>query len=255
MVHFRRCGQTEIEELHCDFIGGCDGARSQCCRGSIPSGILKTIERVYPFAWASILSEVPLVDAELIYANHSKYGFAIQSFRSPVHNRFHLQIPLGDTLADWPDERIWNQLELRLRLTNQTYTLAKGTILERAIFPLRSSITTPMQYKRLFLLGDAAHVFPPTGAKGLNVAVKDAKILADALIDFYENGRYDKLTEYTNSCSSHIWQAQEFANYMTLLLHNFDGNDEFEEYLQHARRKNLQQSTYMQHYFANKYVS
>jgi p-hydroxybenzoate 3-monooxygenase len=239
--------------VNCDFICGCDGATSECRRKSIPSSLIESIEKVYPFCWLSILVEAPPSGTELVYSNHSRYGLAIHSFRSPSEVRFHLQVSSEDTLDDWPDERIWKELNLRLLPTNESeWKINQGPITQRTIFPIRSIVYSPMQYKRLFLVGDSAHIVPPTGAKGLNVAVNDAKILAEAFCHFYDQNCFEKLNSYTDTCLNYVWQAQLFANNMTLLLHNLNIEDQnhFDYKLQQTQRKMLQQSYALQLYFA-----
>ena len=262
LLRFQRRGHTQQEELHCDFIAGSDGASSSCCRQSIPSGVLQTIAKSYPYSWLSILTDTPPSGTELIYANHPQHGFALQSLRSVAHARFHLQVPLGDTLDDWSDERIWYELQQRLKPIANNVAFKEGRILERAIFPLRSSVTLPMQYKRLFLVGDAAHIVPPTGAKGLNMAVKDALVLAEALEQFYHSDEWTKLHDYTQTCSVHILQAQEFANWMTLVMHKLKtsksdtqpASDLFDEYIQQGQRRNIRHSRALQYYIAEMYA-
>ncbi|CAM4984496.1 unnamed protein product [Rotaria socialis] len=262
MIRFRRHDQNDEEELHCDFIAGCDGATSPCCRQSIPSELLQTIHHLYPFSWLSILADTPPSGTELIYAHHSKYGFALHSLRSLTRIRFHLQISPTDTLADWPDDRIWTELNERVKPINGQTSITKGEILERAIFPLRSSITLPMQYKRLFLVGDAAHIVPPTGAKGLNLAVKYARVLAEALVNFYDNEKWDKLNDYTQTCLSHIVKNQEFANWMTLVMHKLDlseksnrqNADLIDQYTQQELQENIKHSSIFQCFIAEMYT-
>ncbi|CAF3150254.1 unnamed protein product [Rotaria sp. Silwood2] len=264
LLRFIRCGGSNEEFILCDFIAGCDGVLSPCCRCSVPSDILHTIERVYPFAWLSILVQAPPSYNEIIYSTSTEYGFALHSLRSPTQTRFHLQVPLSDTLADWSDERIWNELRLRLKSNNLSWTLNEGPIVQRALFPVRAVVTTPMQYKRLFFAGDAVHILPPTGGKGLNTAVKDVQILTDAFEDYYDNDQFDKLNNYTNSCLPHIWQAQEFGIYMTSLLHKIDisqdcdvddrNSMEFNKQLQKVQQQSLKHSKALQQHVAEMYV-
>jgi p-hydroxybenzoate 3-monooxygenase len=257
VIRFCRSNQTEWEEIHCDFIAGCDGAVSKC-RQSIPQNIIQTVERTYPFAWLSILVDAPPGGNQLIYSNHSKYGFALHSFRSKSQSRYHLQVPCDDTLADWPDERIWMELDLRLTPTDQSWSVNRGSILQRAIFKLRNCVHSPMQHKRLFIVGDAAHIFPPTGAKGLNVAVNDSKILSQALVEYYETDSFNKLDKYSETCLIHVWKVQNFTTYMTSLLHNYDliegdVNDEqfrLDKQMQKTQREMFRQSYDLQLEFA-----
>ena len=258
-IHFRRADQSTWEEIHCDFIGGCDGANSDCCRASIPDTLLQKIERIHPFSWLSLLVEAPPEETKLLYGNHSQHGFALRSFRSQTQTRYHLQVSSEDTFADWPDERIWQELCLRLKLANQpSWTINQGPIVQRAIFPIRNVVHSPMQYKRLYLLGDAAHIFPPAGAKGLNVAAHDATNLAEALIDFYEKDSHEKLHHYTETCLKYVWKTQQFTTYMTFLLHNMTMNEDelssnklqFDVQLQKIQRRMFQESYALQLHLA-----
>ena len=251
VIRFCRNNQTEFEEIHCDFIAGCDGAVSECCRQSIPQNIIQTVERTYPFAWLSILVDAPPSEIQLIYSDRPKYGFAVHSFRSKTQARYHLQVPRNATLADWPDERIWKELELRLMPNNQPWSINKGSILQRAIFQLRNTVHSPMQYKRLFIVGDAAHIFPPTGAKGLNVAVNDSKILSQALVEYYETDSFDKLDKYSETCLVYVWNVQKFTTYMTSLLHNYDlfeGDENDEQFRLDKQMQKTQRELFRQSY-------
>ena len=258
-ICFRRHDQSEWEKISCDFIGGCDGANSDCCRAVIPADLLRKVERIRPFSWLSLLVEVPPNALELLYSNHSKYGFALRSFRSKNYTRYHLQVSSEETLADWPDERIWKQLSLRLAPANQpSWSINRGPIVQRALFPIRNVVYSPIQYKRLYLLGDAAHIFPPTGAKGLNVAAYDATILAEALIDFYENDSQEKLLQYTDTCLKYVWKIQQFTSDMTILTHHLTMNEEelnsdrlqFDIELQKVQRRMFQESPALQSHLA-----
>ncbi|MDQ6820057.1 MAG: 4-hydroxybenzoate 3-monooxygenase [Actinomycetota bacterium] len=213
-------------ELRCDFIAGCDGFHG-VCRRSIPSGVLTELDYTYPFAWLGILVEAKPATDELIYAWH-EHGFALYSMRSPKLSRLYLQVPEAEELAAWPDDRIWPELELRLGKVNE------GPIVERLITPMRSFVASPMQHGRLILCGDAAHIVPPTGAKGLNLAVNDARLLAAALADHYDSGDDARLESYSSDALRRVWRAQDFSNYMTQLLHNLGGGA-FEQGLQLSR--------------------
>jgi p-hydroxybenzoate 3-monooxygenase len=225
-IRFRAGG--EDRELACDVIAGCDGFHG-ICRPAVPAGVLREYERVYPYAWLGILAETPPSAAELIYSYHER-GFALHSMRSPSVTRLYLQVPPDEELAAWPDDRIWAELRTRLS-TADGFTLADGPILERGITPLRSYVVEPMQHGRLFLAGDAAHIVPATGAKGLNLAVADVRVLADALAEFYRSGRTDLLDRYSETCLRRVWRVQHFSWWMTSMLHRA-GGDEFAHRLQ-----------------------
>ncbi|CAF1045490.1 unnamed protein product [Adineta steineri] len=261
LIKFRRRNSNKEELIECDFIAGCDGGASKCCRHSIPKDEIRTIRKSYPYSWLSILVDSPPNGHEVVYSFDKTDGFALQSLRSPTKSRYHLQVSVDDKLEDWPDERIWSQLNKRLTLKDKSWKLNEGAIIHRALFPTRTSMTIPMQYKRLFLVGDAAHIVPPTAAKGLNVAVKDARILAEAIIDVYDNNTFDKLDNYTDKCLIHISEAVEFATYMTSLLHKLDLSNEnneineFDEILQQARQHQFQHSSALRRHIAQMFVS
>ena len=218
-------------ELHCDFIAGCDGFHG-VCRASIPAGELRFYERDYPFAWLGVLAHSPPVADELIYANHQR-GFALFSMRSPQVTRLYLQCRPDEDLAQWPDERIWEELERRLE-GEQPPPLPRGEVFQKSVTPMRSFVTEPMQYGRLFLAGDAAHIVPPTGAKGLNLAAADVRALSFALAQFYESGSLQSLANYSKRCLRRIWLAQRFSWWMTAMLHRFEQHSEFERRVQLA---------------------
>jgi p-hydroxybenzoate 3-monooxygenase len=224
-VHDGRSG-----ELECDVIAGCDGFHG-VCRDSIPVGMLQIHEREYPFGWLGILATVAPSTDELIYAYHER-GFALHSLRSPKLSRLYLQVDPNEPIEDWPDERIWE--ELHARFEREGWTLHEGPIIEKGITPMRSFVAEPMQYGRLYLAGDASHIVPPTGAKGLNVAVHDVKVLAEALADWYRSARTELLEAYSETCLRRVWRVQDFSNFMTTLLHRLDV-DGFEDRLQRAR--------------------
>jgi p-hydroxybenzoate 3-monooxygenase len=219
----------EPHEIECDFVAGCDGFHG-VCRPMIPDGALRIFQRVYPFAWLGILAATPPSSHELIYAYHER-GFALHSMRSPALTRLYVQCPPGDQIADWPDERIWGELDARLELSDG-WRLAEGPVLEKSITQMRSFVAEPMQYGRLFLAGDAAHVVPPTGAKGMNLAVADARMLAEALAAHYHGGRADLLAAYSDTCLRRVWRAEHFSWWMTSMLHRFEGDDAFQQRLQ-----------------------
>jgi p-hydroxybenzoate 3-monooxygenase len=219
-IHYRKDGAAH--ELRCDVIAGCDGFHG-VCRPSIPRGALTVYERVYPFAWLGILAAVHPSVEEMTYAPHDR-GFALHSLRSPELSRLYLQCAVGEDLANWPDERIWDELAIRLG-TDDGWTLKDGPILEKTLIALRSFVVEPMQYGRLFLVGDAAHIVPATGAKGLNLAVVDVQILAHAVAAFYRSGRADALDRYSEACLRRVWRIQQFSRWWTLALHRFPGDD------------------------------
>jgi p-hydroxybenzoate 3-monooxygenase len=225
LIRFRH-GGDEVE-LRCDFIAGCDGFHG-VCRDSIPEGVLSAFERVYPFAWLGILAAAPPSNEELIYAYHER-GFALHSMRSPTITRLYLQVRPDEDVAEWPDDRIWEELERRLGL--EGWTLNTGDILEKGITDLRSFVVEPMQDGRLFLAGDAAHIVPATGAKGLNLAVADVRLLAHALAAWYR-GDEALLERYSSNALRRVWRAEHFSWFMTSMLHRLEGGDDFDAKLQ-----------------------
>ncbi|HEY3592567.1 MAG TPA: 4-hydroxybenzoate 3-monooxygenase, partial [Polyangiaceae bacterium] len=218
-------------ELRCEFVAGCDGSHG-IARPSIPDGILKMYERDYPFAWLGILAAVAPSTDELIYARHPR-GFALHSLRSPDVSRLYIQVPPNENIAQWSDDRLWDELSQRLA-TDDGFVLRDGPILEKSIAVHRSVVVEPMQYGRLFLAGDAAHIVPPTGAKGLNLAVADVRHLARAVARWYRAGDPSLLDGYTERCLERVWRVQQFSSAMTTLLHKLPGADEFQERLTHA---------------------
>jgi p-hydroxybenzoate 3-monooxygenase len=224
--------------LRCDFIAGCDGFHG-VCRPSIPQALLTEYEHVYPFAWLGILAEAAPATDELIYAWHER-GFALYTMRSQEISRLYLQVPADEELERWPDARIWE--ELQIRLATEGWRVNEGSILEKGITPMRTFVCEPMRHGRLLLAGDAAHIVPPTGAKGLNLAVNDVRLLATALIAYYEDGSEAKLDRYSQIALRRVWRAQDFSNYMTQLLHDLGGGA-FESRLQLARLEYLSRST------------
>jgi p-hydroxybenzoate 3-monooxygenase len=230
-VRYRKVG--EDHELRCDFVAGCDGFYG-VSRDSIPEGVLTVYERRYPFAWLGILAETPPSSEELIYTYHER-GFALHSMRSPELTRLYIQCDPDDDTEDWSDERIWEELHTRLA-TEEGWALKEGPIREegRGITPMRSFVVDPMQYGRLFLAGDAAHIVTPTGAKGMNLAVADVRVLTRALAGFYASGQTALLDQYSETCMRRVWLAQRFSWWMTAMLHRFDGSDEFQHRLQLA---------------------
>jgi p-hydroxybenzoate 3-monooxygenase len=236
-VRFTATGEQQT--LECDFIAGCDGFHG-ICRAAVPSGQLQFFERIYPFAWLGILAEVPPASHELIYANDDR-GFALLSMRSPAVSRLYLQCPPEEDVAEWPDERIWSELRARLSLQ-----LSSGPVLQKSVTPMRSFVAEPMRFGRLFLAGDAAHIVPPTGAKGMNLALADVQVLARGLESFYggPHGRrgsaaMEALEAYSQTCLSRVWKVQRFSWWMTALLHRFEDDSPFD------RRRQLAELEYI----------
>ncbi len=228
-VSYRKDGVTH--RLDCDFIAGCDGFHG-VSRRSAPQDVLKTYERVYPFGWLGILSETPPVSHELIYANHPR-GFALCSMRSPVLSRYYVQCPLDDAVEAWSDDRVWDELRRRVD-TETAEALITGPSIEKSIAPLRSFVAEPMMFGRLFLVGDAAHIVPPTGAKGLNLAASDVHYLARAMIDFYASGSTALIEGYSRDALRRVWKAERFSWWMTTLLHTFPDSSAFDRKMQVA---------------------
>src|SRR3954453_734155 len=217
----------DAHEQTCDVIAGCDGFHG-VCRPSIPDGALTEHGLVYPFSWLGVLAEAPPSTDELIYAWHP-HGFALHSMRSPTVSRLYLQVTNDDTLDAWPDDRIWEELKVRIGDVN------RGPIFAKGITPMRSFVVEPMQHGRLFLAGDAAHIVPPTGAKGLNLAVNDVKILAEALTKWFHDGDGSLLEAYSDACLRRVWRVQHFSWWMTSMLHRIGDADDFEARLQLAQ--------------------
>lgn len=227
-VTFTKDGQQV--RLDCDYIAGCDGFHG-VSRKSAPQDKIRTFERVYPFGWLGVLSRTPPVDHELIYANHER-GFALCSMRNEMLTRYYVQCPLDDKIEDWSDERFWNELKTRLP-DDVAARLVTGPTIEKSIAPLRSFVCEPMQFGRLFLVGDAAHIVPPTGAKGLNLAASDVNTLYKVLVRRYETGDEGALAQYSEKALRRIWKAERFSWWMTSLLHKF-GDDPFNQRMQLA---------------------
>jgi p-hydroxybenzoate 3-monooxygenase len=208
-------------EIECDVIAGCDGFHG-VCRGSIPDGILRTFEREYPFGWLGILAQVAPSMDELVYAHHGR-GFALLSLRSPELSRYYVQVAHDEDVGAWPDERVWDELRARTELAG--WTLEQGPVLEKGVTGMRSFVCEPMQYGRLYLAGDAAHIVPPTGAKGLNLAIADVRVLAEAIVD-------GGLEHYSAQCLRRVWRAEHFSWWMTSMLHKLPHDDPFDIRLQ-----------------------
>lgn len=240
----------EPAEIQCDFIAGCDGFHG-VCRPSIAKA-LTLYERVFPFAWLGILAAAPPSSEELIYCYHER-GFALHSMRSPEITRLYLQCAPDEDLAKWSDEKIWAELQTRLA-TQGGNKLTEGEILQKGVTGMRSFVADPMQHGRLFLAGDAAHIVPPTGAKGLNLAVADVRVLAQAIAEFYRSGNSDLLDHYSERCLRRVWLVQRFSLWMTTTLHRFPGSDSFEEHRQRADLDYLTSSRAAAQAFAENYV-
>ena len=205
-------------ELQCDFVAGCDGFQG-VCRRAAPEGAFSFHEVEYPFGWLGILAEAEPATDELIYAWHER-GFALYSMRSTAVSRLYVQVPNGEDLAEWPDERVWEELQVRLAAPG--WRVNEGPVLDKAITPMRSFVCEPMQYGRMLLAGDAAHIVPPTGAKGLNLAVNDARLMAAALVAWSQTGSFELIERYSRTALRRVWRAQDFSNYMTQLLHDLE---------------------------------
>ena len=211
------------DELECDVVAGCDGFHG-VCRESIPEGVLTTFSREYPYGWLGILAAVAPSNDELVYAHHER-GFALLSLRSLELSRLYVQVAHDEDVAEWSDDRIWEELHTRLGVDG--WTLAEGPVLEKGVTGMRSFVVEPMQYGRLFLAGDAAHIVPPTGAKGLNLAIHDVRVLAEALVDWYGTGSSTALDAYTANCLLRVWRAEHFSWWMTSMLHRPPDDDRF----------------------------
>jgi len=232
-VTYEKNGETH--RIDCDYIAGCDGFHG-VSRQSIPADVLTHYERVYPFGWLGLLSDTPPVNHELIYAHHDR-GFVLCSQRSLTRSRYYLQVPLTDKVEQWSDERFWDELKARLP-QDVADRLVTGPSLEKSIAPLRSSVVEPMQYGKLFLVGDAAHIVPPTGAKGLNLAASDVHYLYRILVKVYQEGRTDLLEKYSELALRRVWKGERFSWFMTNLLHDFgEHKDAWDQKMQQADRE------------------
>ena len=232
-IRYRHEG--EEQELECDVVAGCDGFHG-ISRPSIPPSVVREFHREYPYGWLGILAEVAPSSDELVYA-HNESGFALLSMRSPELSRLYLQCAPDEDLARWPDERIWAELQARLGV--EGWTLHEGPILEKGVTPMRSFVVEPMQWGRLYLAGDAAHIVPPTGAKGLNLAVRDVQVLAGALAAWYRDGDAAQLDAYSETCLRRVWRAEHFSWWMTTMLHTSPDDDEFMLRLQQSQLRYL----------------
>jgi len=247
-IRFRKNGVDE--KIECDFIGGCDGFHG-ICRPSIPQGILTTYEREYPFGWLGILAQAPPSSQELIYAHHER-GFALLSMRTPQLSRLYVQCLPDEDIEQWPDERIWE--ELHIRLAAKDWTLREGPVLQKGVTGMRSFVVEPMQCGRLFLAGDAAHIVPPTGAKGLNLAVTDVQVLANAITEYYSSGSTAALARYSQACLQRVWKVQRFSWWMTSMLHKFPDRNPFDQRRQLAELEYIASSRAASQSLAENYV-
>ena len=225
-IRYRHEGRDE--EIECEVVAGCDGFHG-ICRPSVPAGVLSEFSREYPFGWLGILAEVTPSNDELVYAHHDR-GFALLSLRSPELSRLYVQCRPDEDLVQWPDDRIWEELQLRLGLAG--WTLDEGPIIEKGVTGMRSYVCEPMRYGRLFLAGDAAHIVPPTGAKGLNLALHDVHVLAESITHLVETGSVTGLDAYSDTCLRRVWRAEHFSWWMTQMLHRPDDQDDFDLRLQ-----------------------
>jgi p-hydroxybenzoate 3-monooxygenase len=230
-ICFRKDKEGEIQELTCDFIAGCDGFHGPS-RQAMPESVRKEHHQIYPFGWLGILTETPPAAPELIYVNHER-GFALLSTRSPELQRHYIQVDPKDDIANWSDDRIWTEFHARVE-TKDGWKLKEGPIIQKNIVPMRGFICDPMQYGRLFIAGDASHIVPPTGAKGLNLAVADVQVLSRGLEAFYKSGKTELLNRYSATCLRRVWKAQRFSWWMTTMLHRNPEHSPFEYGIQLA---------------------
>jgi p-hydroxybenzoate 3-monooxygenase len=242
--------EDRADELECDIVAGCDGFHG-VCRPSIPDGVVRTYEREYPFGWLGILAQVAPSMEELVYS-HSERGFALLSLRSPERSRYYVQVAHDEDVGEWPDERIWSELQARTALDG--WTLHEGPVLEKGVTGMRSFVAEPMQHGRLFLAGDAAHIVPPTGAKGLNLAIHDVRVLAEALVAFFARGDRTLLDGYSRECLRRVWRAEHFSWWMTTMLHKLPGDDPFDLQLQRSQLRYVTTSEAQARALAENYV-
>ena len=248
-IQYTKDGETI--EIEGDYITGCDGFHG-ACRQTIPSNVLKTYEKVYPFGWLGVLVEKPPVSDELIYANHQR-GFALCSMRSKTRSRYYIQCPLTDKVEDWSDQRFWDELSLRVG-SDVAKNLETGDSFEKSIAPLRSFVAEPMRYGNMFLAGDAAHIVPPTGAKGLNLAISDVRVLSRGLIEHYKKSNNDYLERYSDICLKRVWKVERFSWFMSTMLHQFPEFSPFEKRMQRAEFDHIQGSETASRSIAENYV-
>jgi p-hydroxybenzoate 3-monooxygenase len=248
-IRYRHQGTEHV--LTCDYVVGCDGFHG-VTRSAVPDGVRRTFERTYPYSWLGIMADVPPSCDELIYA-HSERGFALHSMRSPSVSRLYLQVPNGSDPADWPDERIWDELDARFAVDGD-WKLRRGPITAKSVLPMRSSVTEPMRYGRVFLAGDAAHIVPPTGAKGLNLAAADVAVLAEAFARLHHTGSTDLLDAYSATCLRRVWRAEHFSYFMTITLHTDPDQSPFDTRLQLSQLDRIATSEHAAAELAENYV-
>lgn len=248
-VHYTHAGTTH--EIACDFIAGCDGFHG-VSRCTIPDEVRRDFERVYPFGWLGILADVPPLARELVYANHER-GFALCSMRSPSRSRYYVQCGLDEDIANWSDDRFWDELEVRIG-PDAARTLVRGPSIEKSIAPLRSFVCEPMRHGNLFLAGDAAHIVPPTGAKGLNLAIADVRLLHRALDQWYGSGNASGLEQYSQKVLDRVWKVERFSWALSMLMHQFPDHSPFEMRMQRADFDYLRSSEAASRSIAENYV-
>ena len=247
-LSYRKDGETH--RVDCDFIAGCDGFHG-VSRASIPAAVLKTFEKVYPFGWLGVLSQTPPLD-EILYARHAR-GFALASQRNPTLSRYYIQCALDTRVEDWSDERFWAELKSRFP-AEVAERIVTGPSIEKSIAPLRSFVAEPMRYGRLFLAGDAAHIVPPTGAKGLNLAISDVFYLSRALIEYYKRNRAQYLDSYSDMALRRVWGAARFSWWLTLLLHPFPDETAFDQRAREAELDYIARSEHARHSMCEQYA-
>lgn len=241
----------QVHEIECDFIAGCDGFHG-VCRASVPKNAIKEYERVYPFGWLGLLSDTPPVQDELIYGNHAD-GFYLCSMRSSQRSRYYIQCALSDHVDNWSDAKFWEALKSRLP-HNLAEQLVTGVSLEKSIAPLRSFVAEPLRFGRMFLAGDAGHIVPPTGAKGLNLAASDIRYLSRALIEYYSEKSESGINHYSQKALARIWKGERFSWWMSMLLHRFPENTGFDNNIQRTEFEYLASSEHAQRVLAENYV-
>ncbi|MDQ0322352.1 p-hydroxybenzoate 3-monooxygenase [Pararhizobium capsulatum DSM 1112] len=248
-VTYERDGVSQ--RIDCDFIAGCDGFHG-ISRKSVPEGSIRNFERVYPFGWLGLLADVPPLDHELVYANHPR-GFALCSMRSPTRSRYYLQCPLDENVERWSDDRFWDELRRRLPV-HHAEALVTGPSFEKSVAPLRSFVAEPMRFGRLFLVGDAAHIVPPTGAKGLNLAASDVHYLYSGLREHYQEKSVAGIEAYSGRALVRVWKAVRFSWWMTTMLHRFPDASDFDQKIQEAELDYLTHSRAAETVLAENYV-
>lgn len=241
----------KVQRLDCDWIAGCDGFHG-VSRPSMPGHVRREFEKVYPFGWLGILSRTPPVESELIYASHDR-GFALASMRNPMLSRYYIQVPLTDTVEMWDDGAFWDEFRARMP-AEVAARLVTGPSIEKSIAPLRSFVTEPMRWGRLFLVGDAAHIVPPTGAKGLNLAASDVHYLYEGITEFYRSGSHSGVDAYSHRALARIWQAMRFSWSLTTMMHRFPGASEYERRMQDAELAQLETSETARRLMAENYT-